>query len=369
MRTLLSLFLIGLTICLNSARAQEIATINAGDQYNTAYFPSGGKFLTVSSGAPYEIAVWDAATRKELRKLKSEFGRWVKLSPKGDVVAAWDSGNGCVRILDSESFKELRVLKSASWPTSFSADGKLFATSFGTYIDLWQTATAKKLGTFKGGKTSFDTIFISPDGKKVFAGDSGVNKVSHGRDCMVYGWDVATGKKLFAIPVTNHSMKSLAMSPDGKLLLAVSWCDTLRRPAYVLEIIDVAEGKITKRRGPFGNPNVMKFSPDGKRVAVGGPGGDYLCFLDTKSWDWHSSLKSTTAIVYDEEYFRVMRSGDWRAKQKYRATHSIDSLDFSPDSKTVVTAGEKTIKLWKVPDKKIMQIPAESQMPVLFEVP
>ena len=70
---------------------------------------------------------------------------------------------------------------------AFSPDGKIFATgSYGNRvspvddsIQLWDTKTWRKIGVLKGHLHTVNSIFFSPDGKKIISGNKGSSVIIH----------------------------------------------------------------------------------------------------------------------------------------------------------------------------------------------
>lgn len=309
--------------------AQEVKVLNVPEQRFAAYLADGKTFM--SAGRRNDAAVvilWDAHTTKEIRHFKSGNSSICAISPKGDMAAGFERFKSCVELVDIRNMKIIRTLKPAYWPLAFSPDGKVLATGFyedGKDIGLWDVATGKLLGGLKGQPTSLHSIVFSPDGKKLFTAD---------RSDHVKGWDVTQRKLLFVIQASDKGVlgkecatKELTVSPDGRTLLAVGY---VKGPSNCsLHVIDIGKGKIEFSLVPFLNPNAMKFSPDGKFLAL--DRGNDLVVLDTQRWQWHAMLKRSSFSV-------------------------IESVNWSPDGKSVVTTGETAIKIWNIPKEKKIEI-------------
>ncbi len=177
----------------------------------------------------------------------------------------------------------------------FTPDNKTFITrDYGQTIRIWDMATGKLRHELKGHEDYVKALEISPDGNflisaaadpkedvrvwDVHTGDL-VRKVAGGgklvqflpdlttlvivSDEKIVNYDMATGGPLAEFPEVRIP---LALSPDGKQLAAVRKLD-----ADKLILFDTATGKeMLELPGLTANPAAVRFSPDGKLLAVAG---------------------------------------------------------------------------------------------------
>src|SRR5262249_32469321 len=124
-------------------------------------FSPDGKTVAWSSNNNGVVALWDVATRKELRSLTLNqqtpfYANAPAFSPDGKTLAA-RSYDQTLRLWDVESGKEIRALGQvmtnygSNCNLAFTTDGKRLASGIGfNTVHQWDVATGKEVG-FHGG--------------------------------------------------------------------------------------------------------------------------------------------------------------------------------------------------------------------------
>ena len=373
-------------------------------------FSPDGKLLASGSGSwskaqsirsrDNTVRLWDVATGRELRAMTGHSDQVDSLafSPDGKLLASgsWDK---TVKLWEVETGREARALAGHTRvvaSVAFSPDGKFLANgSWDKNIKLWEVATGHDLRAFVGHTDVVASVAFSPDGKLLASGSD---------DKTAKLWEVATGRELrtltghsgtpgpadlfspdgFArlLHGADHSIKvrSVAFSPDGKLLASRSW-DTIK-------LWEVATGReLRALTGNFGDRvNSVALSPDGRLLASGS--GGLIGAMATGKWDntvrlrdvatgrelrvltGHSAQINSVAFSPDGKLL-ASGSGSWSIAQgilsrdntvrlwdvatgrELRAMtgHSdqVYSLAFSPDGKLLASGSwDKTVKLWEV---------------------
>ena len=143
---------------------------------------------------------------------------------------------------------------------AFSPDGRSFATakfptdpSRATPIDLWDTASGRKLSTFPGASAPF---FFHPEGKILFAHSE--------RQERVQAFEPATGRVLWtSSPLPGDESSGMTLTPDGSLFLQ-------RRHPNPGELwhlrLDLVTGQM--RGEPVRSRDRIAFAPDGRTAAT-----------------------------------------------------------------------------------------------------
>jgi WD40 repeat protein len=119
------------------------------------------------------------------------------------------------------------------------------------------------------------SLAVSPDSKLLLASAWGKRvetklpdgrvRSSTAREQPVSVWDLATGKRLQQVFVTDERLGAAAFSADGKLFAAASG-----RVSGRIRFWDLATGRERRVIGGFdGVARVLAFSPDGKRLVAG----------------------------------------------------------------------------------------------------
>ncbi len=248
--------------------------------------------LVVTASDDRTIRAWDAATGRQ--KFKLSHDAWVRaiaLSPDGsrlvsssldDTVRLWDTANGR-QIYRLPGHGQLGGQRCVG----FSADGKRFL-SFGddSYLRVWDVRTGKALREFQIHPTGIEVPDEDARGRERFEVGEGVfssdGKVFVlGVDGKAFVFDVETGKEVRQVIPEMGNMRHVALSPDGRLLLASGWGKSIEvklpdgktrftaAQEHPVELWDLTTGKQVRRSMlPGQRPGPVVFAPDGKSYSV-----------------------------------------------------------------------------------------------------
>ncbi|HSJ59223.1 MAG TPA: WD40 repeat domain-containing protein, partial [Anaerolineae bacterium] len=230
------------------------------------------------------VRLWDLTPAHELFARPAHGGMvWdVAYSPDGTLLATagidgsailWEAGSGHpVHVLAGHT--------DVVHGVAFSPDGQLVATtSADQSVILWQAATGQKLRTLIGHGD--DKPGGIPLARGVMAAAfspacleaTGVASqpcplATVGMDGKLIVWDSQTGETLFDYQDAVGGLKSVAFSPDGKLL-AIGSTGEPENPIGTATILEVASGDILSTMpGHAGWVWDLAFSPDGQRLAT-----------------------------------------------------------------------------------------------------
>ena len=291
---------------------------------STVAFSPDGHWLA-AGGGDQGIRLWDVATGKPRGELwRAHDGRiWsVAFSPDGGTLASgaedrtvqlWDVATGQAR------GAPLRGHKSRVWHVAFSSDGGrvLSSSGDGTLI-RWSATPTRQILQEHGSPVR--SLAVSPDGKILAAG---------GDDALIRLWDLSAGidkvSALSVAPLSDQrgSIASVTFDAAGRRLASASEYGTLR----LWSVPDWKPiGAALDGRG--GNVWTVAFSPDGATLASGSADGG------VRLWDGARGVLRAAPLMGHKD--RV-----W-------------SVAFSPNGRTLASGGDDArIRLWELADDRV----------------
>jgi WD40 repeat protein len=174
-------------------------------------------------------------------------------------------------------------------------------------------------------------------------------------DGPIYIWDLQKRKGQVCFLGQHPGVRSLAFSPDGRTLAAVT-------PEVSMSLWDVAGGEW--RKFPMTEVWSVAFSPDGRTLAVAGNKGITLC--DPSTCQVRTTLPSsarTGCITFSPDGKRLV-GGAWHRTDALKMwdlpgdkepvvlrghTGPVTAARFTPDGRTILSASkDATVKFWDV---------------------
>ncbi len=221
----------------------------------------------------------------------------------------------------------------------------ILASSSGTTIRLWDLESGQPIRTLTGHLDIIQSLAISPDGRVLVSGSA---------DKSIRLWNLETGQKLGQLLFHTDTVLSLAISPNGSLLASGSLYDPIK-------LWDLAARQ--EKGDLFGHTgwvDALSCSPDGQLLASAGT--DFLLKLwdltnrkELRTLKGHTQAVKTVAFSPDS---KTLASGSWDGLVKLWSTATgrekrslqpeagrINSLAFSPDGKWLAT-GSDVLQLW-----------------------
>jgi WD40 repeat protein len=302
----------------------------------------GGSFLGPKGYYDGTIRLWDVATRKERASLKlpggayslafSAGGKRLAIGGKEEVLLAEYRAGTLRRRATLDWLRPYEPYQSIG-RVIFSPDGEKLAAVKGHAIRVWDTATGKKLATFKGHTGSYiSSMAFSPDGKTLAYASllSGNKKELKDKLGELKLWDVAAGREKSSPGKQPFGAFHLRFTPNGKALTFFGVVVETRAGKEVLSVDerrwDTTTGKIritrkkwlTLKQADLGI--TFALTADGKTLVIGQLDGA-LTLWDVDKGKRLARFKGHKGLVY--------------------------SVAFSPDGKTLASGSEK-VHLWDV---------------------
>jgi WD40 repeat protein len=210
------------------------------------------------------------------------------------------------------------------YDVAWSPDGlTLVAAAVGSGSDLgsvqlWDAVTGRKLRSFD--QIRINRLVFSPDGQMLAAiGDSGL-----------IVWSVADGRELSNTPLDSFGARSLAFSPDSRIL-AYKFRDTV-------SLLEMPGGGILNTFQQASDVMEFAFLPGGKSLLIA-----------SISYDM-------TAYEYGDATFTVWDIASGSTVRDFTRPGSITGLVVAPDGKSLAAEVDSgTLMIWDMESGQILQ--------------
>jgi WD40 repeat protein len=330
-----------------------------GGKVNVLLFSADGATL-VSGSDDRTVCLWETATGKEKRRLTGHEGSITALAYTDAGRTLVSTGRGRVRLWDAANGEPRRAPAgqlALAPPLAVSADGRLVAVPTAhrlgdCTIRLRDLADGRLLHELEGHQGIVRTLAFSPNSRLLASGSE---------DETVRLWDAGAGKLLHKLAGHDNGIRLVVFAPDGKTLASVGDDETVR-------LWETDSGKQLQRiKTQPGWGHAIAFASDG-RLAIGSAGGTIQIFASGSERNliqWRGHPRMTCAVAWTPDGKTLASGGlDGRIRLWDPATgkevrpaaghqQAITHIGWSADGKSLATAGrDDTLRVWEAASGK-----------------
>jgi serine/threonine protein kinase/WD40 repeat protein len=347
--------------------------------------------LKVPKDEPSRLQLWDVTKAQVLHMFQSplEGGSTIRgfaVTPDGTLVAASARGlidkgqpadTGAIAVWEAASGREVfRSATTRATDVALAPDGSLLAAGFEDgLITVWSLPKGEPIATLKADRNTINCLAFGRDpvrrtgpkppgsGWLLATGDDGAG---------VIVWDLQTRipRSICHGPAGSSQVLALAFSPDGMTLASTG--------RSRVQLWDIASGQFLLNV-PAGNyVFALAFSPDGRQLAVGSIAAfgdsESVCVWGLESGRGIDSLRGLLRSVFGSIFSPDSRlvaglSNDWRVgmwdRSARRLLHILEvtpgsftdnaAMAFSPDGRRFAFSAGHEASLWNVATGELLK--------------
>jgi WD40 repeat protein len=255
----------------------------------------------------------------------TQLARWgretistIAWAPDGKSFAVTSSTG--IQIYNSVTFQEIHTIAngSSSYNIAYSPDGTKLASGFNeSSVVIWDVASGSALLTLDGHKNFITGVAFSPDGAILATGAS---------EEPIKLWDAASGQELRTL--AESAGYPFVFSPDGSIIATVIGEKSIK-------LWDVASGEALRTiAGHTDYISGMAFSADGTRLA---------------SWSWSYESNEKIIKLWD------VTTGNEQSTLTGQGNY-LNNVAFLPDGNTLVSSAEgEPITVWDIASGQVLR--------------
>ena len=233
---------------------------------------------------------------------------------------------------------------------------------------IWDVATGKELGQFRGEMGAVFDVGFSPDGNQIFTAGRVLNAADRG---IVTVWDARSRQPVRTMLGHTRWVLRISVSPDGRQIASGSFDRSVR-------IWDTATGNKVDVLKVLSTPARLAFGPDGATLMACCRGGEVV-FWDANTWKVRHSVANAgtylmgsdlsrdgkriaivgtkrdpdgTVRFQDPGILRVHSAEDGSEIAAWSTKSSSSDVAFSPDGRHLVEAGAGYVSVWDIQVQK-----------------
>jgi WD40 repeat protein/serine/threonine protein kinase len=358
---------------IDSARPRRIIRGHEGGITSVACCPDG---LLAATGGEVDgfVRLWDMATGREVAKFGGFLERIIGLafSADGRLLLAADK-HGALRLLPIPMDWQVdRILRDRSGPNKsvamavVSSDGRtILSAAVDGRLTRWDRESGRRIPHKGGSAGRVTAVAFSPDGRHVF---------SAGQDGTLRLRDLDSGRLIHEFSGPRDLVSSLAFSPDGRFTYSANGGPGTQRNEsdFAIRVWNVEAAKEERRlEGHNGPIFALAVSPDGRRILA--RGGTTMILWDAVvgreigRWEGQRGLCGNVAFLPDGRRAvscgkdKTVRLWDLDSGQeigRFRGHRAeVSWLAVSPDGRRILSSESNgsELRLWDVDTRKVIQ--------------
>lgn len=200
--------------------------LNVRGQINSAQLTSAGRFLAITEFRPsngYYLVLRDVKAKKLIAEIRLGGNGYCTLAVGGKHVAAYESHDGQITVVETEIGKIVKKLKSPSFekardfgggkmPLAISLAGTHIACAAEDAVVIYDIEAGKVAQKLDGHLDVVMAVAFSPKGDLL---------ATSGKDKTIRIWNITDGKAIHVVKSLPAVVSELIFSPDSRRIVII----------------------------------------------------------------------------------------------------------------------------------------------------